>query len=473
MGEHAYDAVVVGSGPNGLAAAIEMASAGCSVAVFEAKETAGGGMRTAQLTLPGFLHDICSAIHPLGVGSPFFQKLSLEKYGLQWVHPTAPLAHPFDDGTAAMLERSIEATGEMLGPDKEAYRHLMQPLTERWGKIAEAILGPPRFPSHPIAVARFVVKALQSAESLAKRTFSNDPARGLFAGLAGHSVLPLDACITSAFALVLGILGHAYGWPFPKGGSQKIADALTQALMARGGKIFTGAEVKNIDELPKAQAIFLDVTPRQTLHLAGHHLPDSYKKKLEKYRYGPGVFKVDWALSAPIPWKAEMCKRAGTVHLGGTLEEIAASERQVWQGRHPEKPYVLLAQQSLFDNSRAPPGKHTAWAYCHVPNGSVIDMTDRIETQVERFAPGFKECILARHTFSPAAMESYNANYIGGDIAGGVQDFWQVAARPVASLNPYRTPLKGLYLCSSSTPPGGGVHGMCGYHAARAALRRL
>jgi len=468
-----YDAVVVGSGPNGLAAAITLAQAGFSVLVYEAKSTVGGGTRSAELTLPGFVHDICSAIHPLGVGSPFFRSLPLSQYGLEWIHPSIPLAHPFDDGRAAVLDRSIDKTCDTLEQDGNAYRDLMEPLVSDWDKLADGLLGPLRLPSHPIAMACFGLSAIQSANGLARRLFKGKRARGLFAGLAAHSIMPLDHMITAAIGLVLGILGHAVGWPMPRGGSQKIADALSGYLRSLGGEIITDTLIESIDQLPTARVVLLDVTPRQLLRMAGHRLPAGYRRRLEGYRYGPGVFKVDLALTGPIPWKAKECTGAGTVHLGGTIDEIAHSERMMWEGRHPERPYVLVAQHSLFDPSRAPEGKHTFWAYCHVPNGSTFDMTERVEAQIERFATGFRDLILARSTMSPIEFEEYNPNYIGGDINGGIQDLWQLFTRPVARMVPYSTPIKGLYICSSSTPPGGGVHGMCGYHAARAALREV
>jgi phytoene dehydrogenase-like protein len=471
--EHAYDAIVVGSGPNGLAAAITLAREGHSVVVFEARGTIGGGTRSAELTLPGFIHDICSAIHPLGIGSPFFRTLPLVEHGLEWIHSPSPLAHPFDDGTAAVLERSIDETGKTLDQDADAYRNVMKPLVADWNKLAVDLLGPLQLPRHPMAIGRFGLSAIRPAYGFAKGTFKSERARGFFAGLAAHSIMPLDQMITSAIGLVLGILGHTVGWPMPRGGSQKIAEALARYLHSLDGEIITDRLIESIDELPTARAILLDVTPRQLLRMAGHRLPVGYRRKLEAYRYGPGVFKLDWALDGPIPWSANECTRAGTVHLGGTLDEIATGERMVWEGKHPEKPYVLVAQQSLFDPTRAPAGKHTAWAYCHVPNGSTFDMTERIEAQIERFAPGFRDLILARSTRSPAQFEQYNPNYIGGDINGGVQDLRQLFTRPTARLVPYSTPIKGLYICSSSTPPGGGVHGMCGYHAAHAALRAL
>ena len=440
--------------------------------VMEAKDTLGGGARSAHLTLPGFVHDVCSAIYPLAIGSPFFSTLPLSDHGLEWIHPSAPLAHPFDDGTAALLERSVEATGETLGDDAQAYRKLMAPLVADWDKLAAELLGPVRLPRHPLALARFGLGAIRSARGLAESLFKGERARALFAGIGAHSMLPLERPPTAAFALILGISGHAVGWPVPRGGSQSISDSLASYLRSLGGETATSTTVESVDELPPAHAVLLDVTPRQVLRIAGDNLPRGYQRKLQRYRYGPGAFKMDWALDGPIPWKATECGRAGTVHLGGTIAEIAAAERAVWSGQNPEKPFVLLAQQSLFDPSRAPEGKHTAWAYCHVPNGSTFDMADRIEGQIERFAPGFRDLILGRSTMSPERLEEYNPNYVGGDINGGVQDLRQHFARPTLSLSPYATPAKGLYICSASTPPGGGVHGMCGHFAARAALRR-
>lgn len=468
-----YDAVVVGSGPNGLAAAITLAQAGRSVIIFEGKETIGGGMRSAELTLPGFVHDICSAIHPLGLSSPFFRELPLKQHGLTWVQPEIPLAHPFNDGSAAALHRSIEATGISLDEDANAYSQLMGMLVDDWQEIMEGILGPLRIPRHPLALVNFVPLALRSAEGLANKTFKGEKGRGFFAGLAGHSMIELDKAGTAAFGLVLALLGHAVGWPLPQGGTQNLADALTCYLRSLGGEIVTGHFIQSLDELPSSRAILCDVTPKQLLAMASDRLPQGYRRKLEGYRYGPGAFKIDWALDEPIPWEAEACRRAGTVHLGGTFEEIAAAEKAVWGGKHPEKPYVLVAQQSLFDNSRVPPGKQTAWAYCHVPHGSNVDMTETITDQIERFAPGFRDTVLAKHTFTAKGMEEYNPNYVGGDINGGVQDLRQLYTRPVARLVPYSTPVKDLFLCSSATPPGGGVHGMCGYHAAKAVLKAI
>jgi len=465
-----YDAVVVGSGPNGLAAAITLAQAGCSVLVLEAADQIGGGTRSAELTLPGFVHDICSAIHPLGIGSPFLRTLPLAQYGLEWIHPAAPLAHPLDDGSVVLLERSVQATGATLGPDASGYAQLMSPVVRDWDKITAGILGPLRFPRHPFALARFGLSAIRSAAGLAASAFRGEPARALLAGLACHAILPLEQPPSAAFGLVLGMAGHAVGWPMPRGGAQRIADALAAHLRTLGGEVVTGTPVTDLGQLPAARVILCDITPRQLLRIAGNRLPAGYRRTLAGYRYGPGVFKLDLALDGPIPWRAEACRRAGTVHLGGTLEEIAVGERAAWRGDPPEHPFVLLAQQSLFDPTRAPAGKQTVWAYCHVPNGSTFDMTERIEAQIERFAPGFRQRILARHAIGPAALEQYNANYVGGDINGGVQDFRQLFTRPAMRINPYATPLPGLYLCSSATPPGGGVHGMCGYFAARSAL---
>lgn len=467
-----YDAIVVGSGPNGLAAAIELARSGWSVAVYEAKETIGGGTRSEALTLPGFVHDVCSAIHPLGIGSPFFKTLPLEKYGVEWIHPEIALAHPFDDLPPALLYRSFEQTGESLGHDGETWRRLMEPFADRWDDLAVDILAPLRIiPHHPFLMARFGLKALRSARQLAHSHFEGPQARALFAGMAAHSFIPLDRMPTASFGLVLGILAHAIGWPVARGGSATITRALAAYLAEMGGAVITGNRIQSAAELPPARAILFDVTPRQLLQIAGDRLPSRYRRNLEKYRYGPGIFKIDWALDGPIPWKDALCNRAGTVHLGGRYEEIAQSEGASWRGKIAEKPLVLMAQQSVFDSTRAPEGKHTGWAYCHIPGGSPIDMTARIEAQMERFAPGFRDLILARHTFTSPQLEAYNPNYVGGDINGGVQDVRQLFTRPTWRFwNPYATPARGLYLCSSSTPPGGGVHGMCGYYAARAVI---
>ena len=468
-----YDAVVVGAGPNGLAAAITLARAGRSVLVREAAATLGGGTRSEELTLPGFVNDVCSAVHPLVLGSPFFRSLPLAEHGLELVQPPAPLAHPLDGGDAVLLERSLEETAAGLGADGPAYRRLVGPLVEGWSRLEEAILGPIlSVPRHPLALAGFGLQALRPASQLARRRFSGGRARALFAGAAAHSIQAIERAGTSSFALVLLALGHVYGWPVARGGSQRIADALASYLCSLGGEIETGAPVDSLRELPAARAVLCDTTPHELVRIAGDRLPGRYRRSLERFRYGPGVFKLDYALDGPVPWAAPECARAATVHLGGTLAEVAASERAPGRGEHAERPYVLLAQASLFDPTRAPEGKHTVWAYCHVPNGSALDMTERIEAQIERFAPGFRDRILARSALGPAELERRNRNYVGGDINAGSADLRQLVARPALRLVPYATPVDGVYLCSSSTPPGGGVHGMCGHLAARAALRR-
>jgi phytoene dehydrogenase-like protein len=468
------DAVVVGSGPNGLAAAITLARAGCSVLVYEANATIGGGARSAEVTLPGFLHDVCSAVHPLAAGSPFFKTLPLERFGLEWIEPEIPLAHPLDDGPGACLYRDIDLTAQQLSGDSRAYRRLMKPLARNWEKLANEFLQPMlHLPRRPIALARFGIPAICPTTFLAKSLFRHAPARALFAGIAAHSFLPLEAPVSSAFALVLGLAGHAVGWPIPRGGSQKISNALANYLKELGGKIEVNRRVDNLNDLPKSRAILLDVSVWQFLRIAGQRLPSRYRRRLESFRHAPGIFKIDYALSEPIPWKAEACRRAGTIHLGGSIDEIAAAERDVSRGKIPERPFVLVAQQSLFDETRAPRGQHTLWAYCHVPFDSKIDMSERIESQIERFAPGFRDCVLGRHKMGAADLQKSNSNLAGGDINGGAANLMQLIARPVLSPTPYRTALPGVYLCSASTPPGGGVHGMCGYHAARAALHEI
>jgi phytoene dehydrogenase-like protein len=466
-----YDAVVIGSGPNGLAAAITIAQTGRSVAVFEGQETIGGGTRSAELTLPGFVHDLCSTVHPLGVSSPFFRNLPLADHGLEWIHPLAPLAHPLDDGTAVLLERSVDSTAANLGEDASRYTRLMTPLVRDWPELEAVLLGPLKLARHPIAAARFGLHAMRSGSSVADHSFRGARARALFAGIAAHSVLPLEEVPSAAFGIVLQTVAHAWGWPFARGGSQSIANALASYLRSLGGEVLTNTPIESLAQLPAARAILCDVTPRQLVRMTGASLPAGFRRELEHYRYGPGVCKVDWALDRPIPWEATECLRAGTVHLGGTLEEIAASERAPWRGEVAERPFVLLAQPTLFDPSRAPSGKHIAWAYCHVPNGSSLDVSARIEEQVERFAPGFRECILKRSVMLASSLALHNPNLVGGDIGGGAVNLAQFFFRP--TWRRYRTPAKGLYFCSASTPPGGGVHGLCGYLAAQAALRDI
>jgi phytoene dehydrogenase-like protein len=468
-----YDAVIIGSGPNGLAAAIRLAQAGKRIVVYEARATIGGGARSAQVTLPGFIHDICSAIHPLAMSSPFFSSLPLEQYGLEWITPLAAVAHPLDDEPAVIVTKDVEATAARLGEDARTYRRLIGPLVARWPQIAPTILGPLR-PSWQIEpLARFGISALRSAQRLTKQSFQTQRARALFGGLSSHSMLPLDALPTAAFGLTLGISTHTTGWPFPKGGAQRIADALASYFLSLGGTVVTETPIASLDDLPLAYAYIFDITPRQLDQIAGHRLSACYRRGLARYRYGPGVFKLDFALDGPVPWRDSACLQAGTLHLGGKFTEIAASESAVWHGIIPEQPFVLVAQHTIFDPSRAPAGQHTLWAYCHVPFGSTEDMTERIVGQIERFAPGFRQHILASHKMNTADMEAYNANYIGGDINGGTQDITQLFTRPMPRINPYTTSDPTIFICSSATPPGGGVHGMCGYHAAEAVLRRL
>ena len=462
--------MVVGAGPNGLAAAIEIARAGRSVVVLEAADTPGGGCRSAELTLPGFVHDVCSAIHPLAIASPFFRALPLGRLGAHLVHPAIPLAQPLDGGRAALLRRSVEETADSFGADARSYRRLMGPLVRNAEELVVDILGPLGIPEHPFALARFGLKGIRSATSLFNGRFEGAEPKALLGGAAAHAMLPLDRSPTAAVGLLLCLLAHAVGWPLVQGGSQKLTDAMVAYLRELGGEVRTGEPVATLDQVPAAQAILFDVSPRQVVAIAGGELPSRYRNRLQRYRHGPGVFKVDWALDGPVPWANEGCGEAGTVHIGGTLEEMAESERAPWEGRASDKPYVLLAQQSTADPSRAPAGRHTLWGYCHVPAGCTIDMTERIESQIERFAPGFRDRIIGRHTCSPTEMERYNANYVGGDITGGVQDLRQTFTRPVARINPYTTPNERLFICSSSTPPGGGVHGMCGHYAAKAAL---
>jgi len=466
-----YDAIIVGSGPNGLAAAIELARAGKSVCIYEANNTIGGAASSGELTLPGFIHDLCSAVHPLAASSPFFTTVPLEQHGLEFIYPPASLAHPFDDGSALLLERSIELTSAGLGEDRRSYQKLFAPLVTHWNQFAVELLGPPRFPKFPFRAARFGWYAIRSANRLANSLFRRDKTRAVFAGLAAHSCLSLEQAGSAAFGLVLATMAHAIGWPIAKGGSQNISNVLAAYLRELGGEIVINHPVVTLEALPSSRVILCDVTPSQLIVLAGQSLPGGFRRSLARYRYGPGVFKMDWALSSPVPWTATECAQAATVHLGGSFEEILSSERMVSKGQHPDRPFIILSQPTLFDPSRAPQGQHTLWAYCHVPNGSWLDMSEQIESQIERFAPGFRDCVLARSVRPPQALEKHNSNLIGGDINGGLQNLSQLFTRPTWRM--YATPRKNIYLCSSSTPPGGGVHGMCGYHAASLAIRRV
>ncbi len=470
MAEKRLDAVVVGSGPNGFAAAIVLAGAGKSVHVLEAESTIGGGARSDALTLPGFIHDVCSSVLPLAHASPFFRTLALADYGLSYDHPPIPLAHPLDDGSAGVLRRSLHETASGLGPDGAAYRRLMGPIVRNLDLLVGQFLGPLRPSAHLVTLARFGIPALRSAGALAAGRFRTAQARAMFSGLGAHSMLSLRRPATAAFGLILGASGHAYGWPFAHGGSQRLSDALANLLRARGGTIATGQRVTSMDQVMDGRVVLFDLTPRQVLPIASGQWPDSFSRQLQGFRYGPGVFKVDWALDGPIPWRAEACRQAGTVHVGGAFDDVIAAEDAVAAGTVAERPFVILAQPTVADPTRAPTGKHVGWAYCHVPNGSTVDMRERIEAQVERFAPGFTSRILARHVMTPADVERHNANNVGGDINGGIADLRQLFIRPTRRL--YATPNRQLYFCSSSTPPTGGVHGMCGFFAARKALHR-
>jgi phytoene dehydrogenase-like protein len=465
-------ACVIGAGPNGLAAAIVLAQAGLQVEVFEAESRPGGAARTIELTMPGFHHDFGSAVHPMAVGSPFFSTLPLHDYGLEWIHSPAPLAHPLDDGTAVLLERNFDDAQAALGEDGAAWRGLMEPLAVRWPELAHDILGPLlAWPRHPLLLARFGIRALPSASFVARHRFRTERVRALFAGLSAHSVLNLNRTLSASFGVVMGVSAHAVGWPIPRGGAQSITNALSGYLAALGARIHTSTRIEDLRQLPPCNLTLCDLTPQQLLHVSGEKFSPNYRKRLKQYRYGPGVFKVDYALSRPIPWTATDCLRAATVHVGGSMQEIAASEAAMSQGKISERPFVLVAQPTLFDRSRAPEGKHIAWAYCHVPNGSQTNCLENLENQIERFAPGFRDCVLARRVFAPADLEAMDANLVGGDISGGAMDIRQLLFRP--TWRQYRTSVNDVYLCSSSTPPGGAVHGMCGYNAARMALRRL
>ena len=463
---------VVGSGPNGLSAAIALARQGVRVTVFEGHAIAGGSLRTEQATLPGFRHDIGSAVFPMAVASPFFRSLPLAQHGLEWIEPDFPLAHPLPNGDAVALFHSLEQTAVHLGEDAAAYRDLMQPISSAWNDLLYEVLGPIfHLPRHPIALAGFGMKALQPAISLARSMFQTERARTLFAGLAAHAVVPLDSMATSAVGLVLAATAHGGGWPIARGGSQAVAAALVSVLELLGGTVRTGAWVRSLQDLPAADCTLLDVTPQQFLQLAGDRVAPDRRRPYVKFRRGPGICKVDWALRDPIPWQNDLCRRAGTVHIGAPEAEIVASELDAFEGRDTDRPFILLSQPSVFDPSRAPTGKHTAWAYCHVPNGSTHDKTAAIEAQIERFAPGFRDAILARNTRTAPQMEAWNPNLLGGDVSGGSMELSQLIRRP--KLPPYSTPIPGVFLCSSSTPPAGGVHGMCGALAAEAAALHL
>jgi phytoene dehydrogenase-like protein len=467
------DAVIVGSGPNGLAAAVALAREGASVLVLEGHAEIGGGTRTAELTLPGFRHDVCSAVHTMGILSPFFRELPLEKHGLRWIQPLASVAHPMPGGDAVMLYRDLERTHAELGRDGAAWERLVAPFLGAPDAWLADVLAPLRFPKHPLRMLRFGLRALFPADLLARLCFRGERARALFAGCAAHSILPLSQPLTAALGVIFAVAAHVEEWPVAAGGSEAITRALAGHLATLGGKIETGRRVERLADLPETRVVLFDTSPDQLARIAGDALPAGYRRRLLRYRYGPGVFKLDWALDGPIPWHDPRCREASTVHVGGTLEEIAASERDMYRGRHAERPYLIVCQQSEIDPSRAPDGQHTGYAYCHVPHASTLDRTDVIEAQVERFAPGFRDRILARHAMGPAWLSRYNPNYVGGAITGGVADAFQLFTRPVARLDPYATPNPRLFLCSAATPPGGGVHGMCGYWAARSAARRL
>jgi phytoene dehydrogenase-like protein len=472
MGEPA-EAVVIGSGPNGLAAAIALAQAGVSVLVVEAHEEPGGGTRSAALTLPGFVHDVCSAVHPMGVLSPFLRTLPLAEHGLVWRYPRASVAHPLDGAPAVMLRRSLDETAAGLGRDARAWARLVGPFLDDPQALLGDAMAPLRVPAHPILFLRFGLRAAWSANRLARLCFREERARALLAGCAAHAVLPLTQPLTAAMGVLFAITAHVVDWPVAEGGSHAISRALLSCLRSLGGHVETGRRIERLAELPDARVVLFDTSPDQLARIAGDALPAGYRRRLSRYRYGPGAFKLDWALDGPIPWRDPACREASTVHVGGTLEEICASERDMYRGRHSERPFLILCQQSELDPARAPRGQHTGYAYCHVPHGSTVDMSEAIERQVERFAPGFRDRILARHATSPADFERYNANYRGGAITGGVADALQLWNRPVTRLDPYATPNPRLFICSAATPPGGGVHGMCGWWAARSALRRL
>ena len=468
-----FDAVIIGSGPNGLSAGIVLAQAGYSVLMLEAAATVGGGMRTAELTLDGYKHDICSAVHPMGYLSPYFKQLNLEKYGLEWVFPEVSVAHPLDDEPAVILEKSVAKTASNLGADGKRYQRIMQPFADRIDDLFQDMLKPLGMPSSPFLFTRFGMRALLPASTYARIAFKEKRLKALFAGCAAHSILPFNKLFTTALGLIFLASGHGVDWPFPKGGSQALANALRDCFVEAGGTVQLSTKIDRFDQLPEARAYLFDTDPWQLASIAEDKLPASYKKRLRRYNFGPGVFKIDLALSEPIPWADPNCHKASTVHVGGTLEEIEASEKEIWQGQHSTTPYVLIAQQSHFDDTRAPAGKHTCWAYCHVPNGSDQNMSQVIKNQIERFAPGFQDTILAEHEMNTSAFQTYNANYVGGAVTGGAADITQLFTRPALRFDPYSTPNDKIYICSASTPPGGGVHGMNGYYAAQSVLKKL
>jgi phytoene dehydrogenase-like protein len=473
MSENKYDAIVIGAGPNGLSAAIQLARRGLAVCVFEANQQIGGGARSEQLTLPNFIHDVCSAVHPMGFISPFFKTLPLQEYGLEWIEPPLALAHPFDNEPAAFLSKSIQQTAENLGQDKQAYLDLINPFVNKSETLIAEILKPIRISRHPLLMARFGFAAMRSASDFVNSKFKTDRAKALFCSCSAHSVVSLDKIATASFGISLAMVAHLVGWPIVKGGSQRIIDCLEKYFRSLGGEIQAGTKVESLNSLPASKVILMALTPRQVATIAADQLPQKFRDRLLKFRYGPGIFKIDWALDGPIPWRDPVCSQSATLHLGSTFDEILQSESNAWNGKISAKPFVILAQPSLFDSTRAPAGKHIGWAYCHVPHGSDVDRTETIENQVERFAPGFKNLILARHTFNSTQLHQHNENIIGGDIGGGANDFMQIIARPVLKWDPYSTPNPRLFICSSSTPPGGGVHGMCGYNAANSVLKRV
>jgi phytoene dehydrogenase-like protein len=473
VAKKSYDAIVIGAGPNGLSAAIQLARHGLSVCIFESNKQIGGGARSEQLTLPNFIHDVCSAVHPMGCVSPFFNTLPLREHGLEWIESPLALAHPFDDEPAAFLSKSIQQTAENLERDKQSYLDLIGPFVNNTETLLTEILKPLRIPKHPFLMARFGLAAMRSASDLANSKFKTPRGKAIFSGCAAHSMVALNKIATASFGISLAIVAHLVGWPIIKGGSQKVIDCLQKYFTSLGGEIETGRKIESIKSLPAARAILMALTPKQVATVAGYQLPQKFRDRLLKYRYGPGIFKIDWALDGPIPWKDPACSRSATLHLGSTFDEILQSESDAWNGKISSKPFVILAQPSLFDSTRAPAGKHTGWAYCHVPHGSDLDMIEAIENQVERFAPGFKDLILARHTFNSTQLHQHNENIIGGDIGGGANNFMQFIARPVFKWDPYSTPNSRIFICSSSTPPGGGVHGMCGYNAANSVLEKV